>query len=154
MTPATQALKRAKIEFELFSFDHDPNETHFGKEAAAKLNMSEDQLFKTLVVAVDGQLTVAVVPVSRQLNLKSLAKACKGKKAKMADKALVQKTTGYLTGGVSPFGQKKQLPTVVDASAMDFDRVHVSAGRRGLQVAVSPGDLVAMTRASVDKISG
>ncbi|MCG8566991.1 MAG: Cys-tRNA(Pro) deacylase [Desulfobacterales bacterium] len=154
MTPATKALKRAKIEFDLLSFDHDSNETHFGKEAAAKLGLPEDHLFKTLVVSVDGQLTVAVVPVSRQLNLKALAKAVKAKKAKMADKSLVQKTTGYITGGVSPFGQKKKLPTVVDASAIQLDRVVVSAGRRGLQLCLAPRDLVDQTRAVVAEISG
>ncbi len=154
MTPATQALKRAKIKFDLLSFDHDPNEIHFGKEAAAKLGIPEEQLFKTLVVSLDGQLAVAVVPVSRQLNLKALAKALGGKKAKMADKALVEKTTGYITGGVSPFGQKKQLKTVVDASALNFETIGVSAGRRGLQLSVAPDDLVRLTRAGVAPIAG
>ena len=154
MTPAVQCLKRAKIEFELHTFDHDPNEIHFGQEAAQKLGIPAQQLFKTLVVCLDGsQLGVAVVPVSGQLNLKAFAKAMGGKKAKMAPKALVAKNTGYITGGVSPLGQKKTLPTVVDASAQDFETIVVSAGRRGLQMALAPGDLISLTRARVGMIA-
>ena len=154
MTPAVQCLKRAKIEFDLHTFDHDPNEIHFGKEAALKLGIPAQQLFKTLVVSLDGkQLGVAVVPVSGHLNLKAFAKVLGGKKAKMAPRDLVAKTTGYITGGVSPLGQKKTLPTVVDASAQEFETMVVSAGRRGLQVALAPGDLISLTRARVENIA-
>lgn len=154
MTPAVAKAKKAKISHELRAYDHDPAARAYGKEAAEKLNVSEHLLFKTLVVDAQGKgLAVAVVPVAGQLNLKAFAKALGVKKAGMADKALVERTTGYLTGGVSPIGQKKALPTLIDASAKDLDRIYVSAGRRGLQISMAPDDLAGLTRASFAPIA-
>jgi Cys-tRNA(Pro)/Cys-tRNA(Cys) deacylase len=112
-----------------------------------------ERVFKTLVAEVDGALTVAVVPVSASLDLKALAAAAGGKRAAMADPAAAERTTGYVRGGISPLGQRKALPTVVDASARDFDTVFVSAGKRGLEVELAPADLVALTRAAVAGIA-
>jgi len=154
MTPAVHALEKSKIPFVLHEYDHDPTLRAYGEEAAQKLGVASEQLFKTLVVSTDGSgLAVGVVPVSGQLNLKAMAKALGTKKAEMAEKKLVERSTGYLTGGVSPLGQKKQLPTLIDASALDFDTIFVSAGRRGLQVSLSPRDLASLTRARFHPIS-
>ncbi len=154
MTPATAKAKKAKISFTLHEYDHDPSVRAYGREAAEKLGVPEDQLFKTLVVSTGPRdLAVAVVPVSGQLDLKAFAKAMGVKKVAMADKALVERTTGYLTGGVSPIGQKKSLPTTIDASARKFDTIHVSAGRRGLQICLSPEDLAGLTRARFEPIA-
>ncbi len=154
MTPAIAKAKKAKISFTLHEYDHDPAVRAYGKEAAEKLGVPEDQLFKTLVVSTGPRdLAVAVVPVAGQLDLKAFAKAMGVKKIAMADKALVERTTGYLTGGVSPIGQKKSLPTIIDASAEKFDTIHVSAGRRGLQICLAPVDLAGLTRARFESIS-
>jgi Cys-tRNA(Pro)/Cys-tRNA(Cys) deacylase len=148
MTPAITCLKKAKINHKIHGYDHDPDSKAYGEEAAEKLNVSFDQLFKTLVVSTDNKdLSVAVVPVSRKLDLKSFAKAVKAKKVKMADKKDVERTTGYVIGGVSPIGQKKKLKTIIDSSALKFDTVYVSAGRRGLQIELSPTDLAHQTGA-------
>lgn len=148
MTPAVQILEKSKIPFVLHEYDHDPTIRVYGEEAAQKLGVAFEQLFKTLVVSADGSgLAVGVVPVSGQLNLKAMAKALGTKKAEMAEKKQVERSTGYLAGGVSPLGQKKQLPTLIDASALDFDAIFVSAGRRGLQISISPRDLARLTRA-------
>ncbi len=154
MTPAIAKAKKAKIKFSVHEYDHDPDVRAFGKEAAQKLGIPEDQLFKTLVVSTGPRdLAVAVVPVAGQLNLKAFAKALGVKKVAMADKALVERTTGYLTGGVSPIGQKKSLPTIIDVSAQNFDTIHVSAGRRGLQICLSPEDLAGLTRARFEPVA-
>ena len=153
MTPAIQALEKNKISFVLHEYDHDPTIRAYGEEAAQKLGVAPGQLFKTLVVLTDGSLAVGVVPVSGQLNLKAMAKALGTKKAGMAEKKQVERSTGYLTGGVSPLGQKKLLPTLIDASALDFDTIFVSAGRRGLQISISPRDLASLTRAIFHQIS-
>jgi len=148
MTPAINCLKKAKVEYQVHQYDHDPASKAYGEEAAEKLNISFDQLFKTLVVSInDKDMSVAVVPVSRQLDLKLFAKAVGSKKARMADKNDVERTTGYVLGGVSPIGQKKKLSTVIDSSALKFNTVYVSAGRRGLQIELSPKDLGLQTRA-------
>lgn len=148
MTPAVAQAQKAKIPYDLHPYDHDPAVRAFGSEAAEKLGLPEDVIFKTLVVEVQGLgLAVAVVPVAGNLDTKAFAKALGKKKAAMADKALVERTTGYLTGGVSPMGQKKALPTIIDESAADLDRIYVSAGRRGLQISLSPQDLSSLTRA-------
>jgi Cys-tRNA(Pro)/Cys-tRNA(Cys) deacylase len=147
MTPAIQRLKKSKIPFVLHEYEHDPAIRAYGEEAVQKLGVAPGQLFKTLVVSTDGSLAVGVVPVSGQLDLKAMAKALGRKKAAMAEKKQVERSTGYLTGGVSPLGQKKQLPTIIDASALDFDTIFVSAGCRGLQISLSPGDLAGLTRA-------
>lgn len=155
MTPAVNQLKKAKVRYWIHKYDHDPETKNYGEEAADKLNVPYDRLFKTLVVeAGKRQMMVAVVPVSVQLDLKAFAKAVKAKKAVMADKQKVERITGYLLGGVSPLGQKNHLPTVIDNSAEQFETIYVSAGRRGLQVELSPQDLSAQTGARFCDISG
>lgn len=149
-TPATVALTRAKVPHTLRPYEHDPANQHFGDEAVAALGADPGRVFKTLVVACTGgpsPLVVAAVPVARQLDLKALASAAGAKKAALAEHDVAERTTGYLRGGISPLGQKKQLPTVLDASAQGFATVFVSAGRRGLQVELSPADLARLTRA-------
>ncbi len=150
MTPATVALKRARVAFDILEYEHDPNAASYGEEAADALGLNPERVFKTLLVSLAGHknpLAVAVVPVTHQLNLKAIARALGAKKATMADVAIAEKTTGYVVGGISPIGQKKALPTVIDSSAEEFDVIHVSAGRRGLEVALSPTDLARLTRA-------
>jgi Cys-tRNA(Pro)/Cys-tRNA(Cys) deacylase len=154
MTPAIQQVKKNRVPFVLHEYDHDPNVRAYGEEAAQKLGIAPGQLFKTLVVSTDScGLAVGVVPVSGQLDLKAIAKALGAKKAVMAEKKQVERSTGYITGGISPVGQKKQLPTIIDASALDLDKVFVSAGRRGLQISLSPKDLAGLTRATFHGIS-
>lgn len=144
-TPATVALLQAGIEHTLRPYAHDDATTAFGDEAAAALGVDPAQIFKTLVADVSGELVVAVVPVARQLDLKALAAACGAKKASLADPAVAARSSGYVVGGISPVGQRTRLRTVVDSSALTFDTVLVSAGRRGLQVELAPTDLVAVT---------
>lgn len=147
MTPGINAAKKAKIIYQIHEYDHDPETGAYGEEAASKLGIDPTRIFKTLVVSTDGKgLAVAVVPVAQQLDLKKLAKALGVKKTAMADKTAVQRATGYVLGGVSPLGQKKRLPTLIDASAETFDTLFVSAGRRGLQIELSPKDLANLTR--------
>lgn len=154
MTPAINNLKKAKIQYQIHQYDHDPASKAYGEEAAEKLNISFDQLFKTLVVSAnDKNLSVAVVPVSKQLDLKLFAKAIGSKKVKMAEKNSVERATGYILGGVSPIGQKKQLKTIIDSSILNFNTVYVSAGRRGLQIELSPKDLKRLISAAYDEIS-
>jgi Cys-tRNA(Pro)/Cys-tRNA(Cys) deacylase len=154
MTPATNALKKAKIKYHIHPYDHDPEGTAYGEEAAQKLNISQDRLFKTLVVSTDSDsLAVALVPVSCQLDLKKFSKALGSKKTKMADKKRVEQSTGYIPGGVSPVAQKKKLKTIIDESAQNFDTIFVSAGRRGLQIELSPLDLARITTAVFKGIS-
>ncbi|MFH8898987.1 Cys-tRNA(Pro) deacylase [Streptomyces coeruleorubidus] len=146
-TPATVALTSAGVEFTVHSYDHDPSHPSYGEEAAEAMGVSPDRVFKTLVADVDGALTVAVVPVAGQLDLKALAAAVGGKRATMADPTLAERTTGYVRGGISPLGQRKRLPTVLDASASAHSTICVSAGRRGLEVELSPEDLQKLTDA-------
>jgi len=146
-TPATVALTKAGVPFTLHPYEHHDDTTAYGDEAAAQLGVDRDRIFKTLVADVAGRLTVAVVPVAHQLDLKALARACDAKKAEMADPAAAQRSSGYVVGGISPIGQRTTLPTVVDTSAAGFETIFVSAGRRGLQVELAPADLVAVTRA-------
>ncbi|MDX3571145.1 Cys-tRNA(Pro) deacylase [Streptomyces sp. ID05-47C] len=146
-TPATVALKAAGVEFTVHAYDHDPAHPSYGEEAAEATGVSPDRVFKTLVAEVDGNLTVAVVPVAGSLDLKALAAAVGGKRAAMADPALAERTTGYVRGGISPLGQRKRLPTVLDDSAQAHATICVSAGRRGLEVELSPTDLATLTDA-------
>jgi Cys-tRNA(Pro)/Cys-tRNA(Cys) deacylase len=147
-TPAVRALERARVAHTLHPYDPEhPADQGHGEAAVAALGADPRQVFKTLVTRVDGALTVAVVPVAASLDLKALAAAAGGRKATMADPADAERTTGYVLGGISPLGQRKALPTVVDESALDFATVMVSAGRRGLQVELAPADLVRLTRA-------
>lgn len=142
MTPAIDQARRAGIAFELHEYRHDPKADSFGLEAAEKLGVTPQQVFKTLVAQLDGkELVVAILPVDGQLNLKSLARALAGKRAAMADKTAVQRSSGYVLGGVSPLGQKRRLRTVIDVSAQGLAQMYVSAGRRGLEISLGPQDL-------------
>ena len=146
-TPATTALTAAGATFTVHEYDHDPRAESYGEEAAAAMGISPAQVFKTLLADVDGVLTVAVVPVAGQLDLKALARAVGGRKAAMADPRVAERATGYVVGGISPLGQKRAHATVVDASALTHATVFVSAGRRGLEVELAPADLVRLTDA-------
>jgi len=151
VTPAINAAKKAKVVFQVLEYSHDPAAESYGEEAAELLGLNPDEVFKTLLVSLSGHkssLAVAVLPVSHKLSLKAIAKALGAKKAEMADPKVAERTTGYIVGGISPLGQKKALPTVVDASAEGLTRIHVSAGRRGLEIALAPQDLVSLTRGS------
>jgi len=139
-TPAIVAAERAGVAFTVHEYAHDPKAASYGLEAAEKLGVDPARVFKTLVADVDGTLTVAIVPVEAQLDLKAL-----GKRVTMAEPKLAERTTGYVAGGISPLGQRKPLPTVIDESAFDFETVHVSAGRRGLELELAPADLLALT---------
>jgi len=152
-TPATVALAAAGAEFTLHSYEHDPSHPSYGEEAAEAMGVSPDRVFKTLVAEIDGSLTVAVVPVAGQLDLKALAAAVGGKRAAMADPALAERTTGYVRGGISPLGQRKKLPTVLDASARGHATICVSAGRRGLEVELAPDTLAELTSATLAPIA-
>ena len=150
-TPAVRALEASGCSFTVHEYRHDPAAASYGEEAAASLGalgIDPAQVFKTLIAAVDGRLTVAVVPVPGQLDLKALAAACGGKRATLAEAAAAERSTGYVLGGISPLGQRTTLPTVVDSSALEHATVLVSAGRRGLDVELAPHDLMALTSAT------
>jgi Cys-tRNA(Pro)/Cys-tRNA(Cys) deacylase len=146
-TPATVALTKANVPFTTHTYEHDPAAGSFGTEAAEALGVVPERVFKTLLAEVDGKLAVAVVPVSGSLDLKALASAVGGKKAAMADPAAAERSTGYVLGGISPLGQRKPLRTVVDESALEFETVFCSGGRRGLEVELAPAELVRLTAA-------
>ncbi|MGD1217961.1 Cys-tRNA(Pro) deacylase [Streptomyces krungchingensis] len=146
-TPATVALTDAGVAFTVHSYEHDPSHPSYGEEAAEAMGVSPERVFKTLVADVDGALVVAVVPVAGSLDLKALATAVGGKRAAMADPAAAERTTGYVRGGISPLGQRKRLRTVLDSSAAAHATICVSAGRRGLEVELSPDDLAKLTDA-------
>ncbi|MBH1936281.1 Cys-tRNA(Pro) deacylase [Streptomyces sp. AV19] len=148
-TPAIVALEKADVPFSVHAYEHDPAASSYGGEAAEALGVAPSRVFKTLVAEVDGALTVAVVPVAGSLDLKALAAAVGGKRAVMADPSAAERTTGYVRGGISPLGQRKRLPTALDASALTHPTIHVSAGRRGLEVELAPGDLARLTGAVV-----
>lgn len=152
-TPATVALETAAVPFTIHSYDHDPAAASYGGEAAEALGVSAERVFKTLVADVDGTLTVGVVPVVGQLDLKALAAAVGGKRAAMADPAAAERSSGYVRGGISPLGQRRPLRTVVDDSALGHPTVYVSAGRRGLEVELAPADLIALTGARTAPIA-
>ena len=147
-TPAIAAAERADVRFTLHEYEHDPAAESYGLEAAEKLDVEAERLFKTLVVSVDGELAVALVPVTAQLDLKAL-----GKRARMADKGQARSATGYVSGGTSPLGQRRRLPTHVDESALEHATILVNAGRRGLQMELDPRDLVRITDARVHPIA-
>lgn len=144
-TPAVLALRRAGVTFEVREYAHDPAEQDFGGEAARKLGVAPERVFKTLLAEVDGALCVAIVPVSGLLSLKALAAARGGKKAQLADPAVAERKTGYVVGGISPLGQRTTLPTVLDESALLHDTILVSGGKRGTDVELSAVDLLAVT---------
>ncbi|MEV8511182.1 Cys-tRNA(Pro) deacylase [Dactylosporangium sp. NPDC051484] len=152
-TPATALLTRAKIAFTPHIYEVDPRAASYGEAAAEALGVDPARLFKTLVTAVDGQLTVGVVPVSSSLDLKALAAAVGGKRAAMAEPSAAERATGYVTGGISPVGQRSRLPIVIDDSASQLPTMYVSGGRRGLQIELAPADLVQVTGATLAPIA-
>jgi Cys-tRNA(Pro)/Cys-tRNA(Cys) deacylase len=152
-TPATVALSQAKLGFTLHPYEHDAAAQAYGEEAADALGVPYERIFKTLVAEVEGGLAVAVVPVAGKLDLKAFASALGGKRAAMAEAAKVERVTGYVLGGISPLGQRKRLPTVVDASALGFETVYFSAGRRGLQIETAPGNLIGLAEAVTAEIA-
>ncbi|MBC3763304.1 Cys-tRNA(Pro) deacylase [Quadrisphaera oryzae] len=155
-TPATTALTRAGVPHTVHPYEHDAAvsaEVGYGLEAAHALGIDPARVYKTLVVEVDGALGVAVLPVSAKLDLKAVGAALGGKRAAMADPVAAERTTGYVRGGISPLGQRKQLPTVIDSSAVEHPSILVSGGRRGLDVELAPADLVSLTGATVASVA-
>ena len=152
-TPATALLTKHRVPHTLHTYDHDPRHASYGEEASEALGLARERVFKTLVAEVDGTLTVGVVPVVAQLDLKALAAAVGGKRAKMADVAAAERATGYVAGGISPLGQRKRLPVVVDESAQQWETVFCSGGRRGLEIEIAPTDLVKLTDAIIAPIA-
>ena len=146
-------LQRASVAFEVHEFEADPNDRHYGLAAAEAIGTDAARVFKTLIALVDGRAHCAIVPVDRQLALKALAAAVGGKRAEMGDPANAERMTGYVVGGISPFGQKKLLPTVIDSSISDFATIFVSGGRRGLDIELSPVTLVDVLAAVVAPIA-
>ena len=149
MTPAIALLEKQKIKFEILSYEHDVNNGHYGLEAVEKLNLNSEQVFKTLVLEThEGELIVAITPVSQQVNLKQLAKVAKTKKMALAAPQKVNASTGYILGGVSPIGQKKRLKTYIHSSASEFEIIYVSAGKRGLELKLAIDDIAELTKAT------
>jgi Cys-tRNA(Pro)/Cys-tRNA(Cys) deacylase len=148
-TPATVLLNAEKVPHALHPYEVSPDAPNYGAVVATTLGVAPERLFKTLVAEVDGRLVVGVVPVTGDLDLKALAHAVGGKRAALADRAAAERSSGYVRGGISPLGQRRQLPTVIDESARELDLMYVSAGRRGLQVSLAPADLIRLTSATV-----
>jgi Cys-tRNA(Pro)/Cys-tRNA(Cys) deacylase len=146
------ALERAGIAFTVHEYAHDPRAASYGREASEALGVSADRVFKTLIASVDGGLVAGMVPVEGQLDLKALAAAAGGKRAVMAEVAAAERATGYVAGGISPVGQRKRLPVVLDTSALAFGTVFCSGGRRGLEIELAPGDLIRAAGATVASI--
>lgn len=154
MTPACVALDRAGIEYSTHPYDHDPANCSFGLEAAHALKVDPALVFKTLIAELDhGELVVAIVAVTGSLDLKALARASGAKKARMADVTAAERTSGYVSGGISPFGQRSRRRTFVDVSALDHPCIYVSGGKRGLDISLSPADLIAVLDAEPTPIS-
>ena len=155
MTPAIRAAKDAGVSVKAHAYRHEPGNTNYGLEAADALGLDPQRVFKTLLVALNGdqrRLAVAVVPVTGQLDLKAMAAACGVKRVEMADPAHAERVTGYVIGGISPLGQKRRLPTVLDATLENFATVFVSGGRRGLDIEIAPADLMRLCAASMAMI--
>ncbi|MBJ7436591.1 MAG: Cys-tRNA(Pro) deacylase [Acinetobacter sp.] len=148
MTPATKLLKANKIDFSIHEYEHDANAKSFGLEAAEKLNLRVEEVFKTLLVTDEKNYFVAILPVHHQLNLKKVAQAVGAKKLKMSDPKDAERLTGYLVGGISPVGQKKRLKTVIDQSAVQLEKLYVSGGKRGLDIGLKPQDLARVLSAT------
>jgi len=153
MTPGISVARKNKITHKVHEYDHDSSSESYGLEAAEKLGVPVARVFKTLVVSLDNkELAVGVIPVSSMLSMKLIAKAAGAKKAAMADKPDVERSTGYVLGGVSPLGQKKRLKTIIDSSAKNYSTIYVSAGRRGLEIELSPDDLTKLTSGALAAI--
>lgn len=155
MTPAINAAKKAKVKYNVHEYTHDPKAESYGEEAAEAIGIAAERVFKTLLVAINGdnkKLAVGVVPVSGQLDLKAMATALKAKKLAMANPQDAERATGYVVGGISPLGQKKRLPMVLDSSAESFETIYMSAGRRGLEIEMSAADLQTLTGAVMASI--
>ncbi|MEQ1289753.1 Cys-tRNA(Pro) deacylase [Acinetobacter johnsonii] len=148
MTPATKLLKANKIDFSIHEYEHDANAKSFGLEAAEKLNLRVEEVFKTLLVTDEKNYFVAILPVHHHLNLKKVAQAVGAKKLKMSDPKDAERLTGYLVGGISPVGQKKRLKTVIDQSAVQLEKLYVSGGKRGLDIGLKPQDLAKVLSAT------
>ena len=148
MTPACKLLKANKIEYSIHEYEHDANAKSFGLEAAEKLNLRVEEVFKTLLVTDEKNYFVAILPVHHQLNLKKVAQAVGAKKLKMSDPKDAERLTGYLVGGISPVGQKKRLKTVIDQSAQQLEKLYVSGGKRGLDIGLKPQDLAKVLSAT------
>ena len=153
-TPATALLAKHKVPHRVHEYAHDPRSASYGAEASELLGLPAERVFKTLVADVDGALTVGVVPVAGQLDLKALAAAAGGKKARMAEVAAAERATGYVAGGISPLGHRKRLPVVLDSSAAAHETIFCSAGRRGLEIELAPADLTRLANATVAPIAG
>ena len=155
MTPAVLALKRAKVWYKLHPYEHQPGEDHYGQEAVEALNLSPEKVFKTLLVEFNGpekSMGIGILPVAARLDLKAMAAAAGMKKAAMADPRDAQRVTGYVLGGISPFGLKKRLLTVIDASSTQWETIHVSGGKRGLQIEIAPQALIDLCQARAGAI--
>ncbi len=154
VTPAIKLLEETGTEHRVIGYDHDPGADSYGREAAEALGLDPGEVFKTLLATLDGgETVVAVVPVARRLDLKALARAARAKKAVIADPGDAERLTGYVVGGISPLGQRRRLRTFVDASAERLTVMHVSGGRRGLEIALAPGALTALADASVHRLT-
>ena len=154
MTPAVTAAKHAGIEFEVVEYDANDAAEPWGVGAARALDIAPERVFKTLVVDLPRvSLAVAIIPVAARLDLKAVAAALGTKRAAMAEPAAAERATGYVRGGISPLGQRRRLPCAVDESALGFERIHVSGGRRGLEIGLAPGDLVRLVGAVVARIA-
>jgi Cys-tRNA(Pro)/Cys-tRNA(Cys) deacylase len=152
-TPATDVLTAGGVPHHVRWYDHNPHATAHGADAAAALDLDAARIFKTLIVRAGAALVVAVLPVSAELDLKSLARVAGTKRAELADPATAQRSSGYVVRGISPLGQKRSLPTIVDDSAQDWDTIYVSGGRRGLEIEIAPADLVAVTNGRLAPIA-
>ena len=157
MTPAIEALKKAGIQYKLHEYPHDSHVSSYGEEAVNCLKVSTDRVFKTLVISRDAsdnsrKLAIAIVPVSHQLDLKAAAKSLRTKKTCMADATAAQNATGYILGGISPLGQKKRLPFTIDLSALNFETIYISGGKRGLEIELAPNDLIKLCNATTTNI--
>lgn len=158
MTPAIDLVKKHNITHTIHQYQHDPNGgssgESYGQEAVSKLGINGEQVFKTLVVILENkELVVAVIPVESMLSMKHIARAAKGKKAQMAERHAVERSTGYVLGGVSPLGQRKRLRTYIDSSAEGFDSIFISAGKRGLEIELTPTDLAQLLNADTTKLT-
>ncbi|MGB1198682.1 MAG: Cys-tRNA(Pro) deacylase [Thalassotalea sp.] len=147
MTPAIVLLEKQKIAHNIHQYHHDENAPSYGLEAAEKMAVEPERIFKTLVIEYDTKLAVTIIPVTEQLSLKLAAKALKVKKTHMAPAQKVEKSTGYVLGGVSPLGQKKRLATVIDNSAAAFQTIFISGGKRGLEIEIAATDLTKLCNA-------